>query len=129
MHQFSKDLPAKDCPLPTAIDCDNTVYKLFKSYPFENADCQTQAEMGKALNAVGDAACNRHGLSVFPTMSSCLHQLKLFPYLGPYVGEAKLEANHGKIATTSSNNNPEHMTWWSDVRVNRQELFNKVELS
>jgi hypothetical protein len=126
MHNFSADIPS-DCPLPSAVDCFQEVFKLFATFPFDAEECKTQAEMGKAKNVTGQAVCTRHGLSVFPTLEGCLHQMKLFPYLGEHVGVAQLLPQHGKIAATPSNNNPNHMTWWIDVSVQRQSLFKKVD--
>lgn len=119
---FPSSLPL-NCPLPSAIDCGQVVFMAFQSQPVTSEQCQTQAERNRAVNAVGDAACTRHGLSVFPTLVSCTHHVKLFPRLGPYVGKANLTSPHGKIAATGSAKNPAHMTWWPYEGVKRNSLF------
>lgn len=119
---FPSTLPP-NCPLPSAIDCQQVVFMAFQSTPATADQCKTQAEKDKALNAVGDGVCTRHGLSVFPSFDSCIHLVKLFPRLGPYVGKAGLTPPHGKIAETANTKNPAHMTWWPYEGVNRHSLF------
>lgn len=103
------------------------VFMAFQSTPATAEQCKNQAEKNKALNAVGEGVCTRHGLSVFPSMDSCTHLVKLFPRLGPYVGKADLTQLHGKIAETGSSKNPAHMTWWPYEGVNRHSLFNDLQ--
>lgn len=124
---FSPDLPS-GCPLPTSLDCGGSVFVLVPALPLEQTQFQSQAERGRAKNAVGDGVCTRHGLSVFPTYESCAHQLKLFPRLGPYIAKAVLSAQDGKIANTPSTVNPAHQTWWPYLEVTRHKLFSVVAL-
>lgn len=124
---FSPDLPS-ECPLPYSSDCDGPVFILAQRLPLDQPQFQSQAERGRARNAVGDRACTRHGLSVFPTYDSCAHQLKLFPRLGPYIATAVLSAVEGKIANTPSTVNPAHQTWWPYLEVTRYKLFSVVEM-
>lgn len=112
-----------NCPLPSAVDCQHTVYMAFTSEPATADQCKSQAEKNRAITASGDAVCTRHGLSVFPSFDACRHQVNLLPHLGPYIGKADLTAPHGKIAETPSNRNPAHMTWWSYQGVDRPALF------
>lgn len=104
------------------------MFVLVQALPLDPLQFQSQADRGRALNAVGEKACTRHGLSVFPTYDSCSHQLKLFPRLGPYVVTATLSARDGKMADTPSHVNPAHQTWWPYLEVVRHELFAVLEL-
>lgn len=120
--EFPEDLPT-GCPLPQATDCACEVFVISRNVPVGPNDLLSQAEKGRALDATGDAACTRHGLSVFPTRKSCLHQRMLLPHLGKHVVTATLDASHGKIADTPSNRNPEHQTWWFFKDIDRAQLF------
>lgn len=124
--KFSSTLP-KNCPLPSSTERDQTVFMAFQSLPITKEQCESQAERGRAARAKGDGACTRHGLSVFPSIEGCQHQLKLFPHLGQHIGAADLNANCGVLAETPSGNNPMHMTWWSYEKVDRASLFDIVE--
>lgn len=126
MSKFPANFP-HDCPLTNAVDCSQTAFMLFNSSPVTEQLCKTQAERNRAANATGEGQCTRHGLSVFPTRESCVHQFRLFPFLGPYIGKAVLSPCHGKIAPTPSTRNPEHMTWWSYEGVMRAPLFSDLE--
>ena len=123
---FSADLP-DDCPLPSARDCDCEVFFLVQDLPPREEQFLSQAERGRATLATGDAACRRHGLSVFPNVESCRHQLDLFPRLGPHIIRSELSAAHGKIASTPSQNNPAHMTWWRYIGIEPHKIFSVWE--
>lgn len=123
---FSPDFSTPDCPLPSANYCDGAVFVLVQDLSLDPIQFQSQAERGRAIGAVGDKACTRHGLSVFPSYDACMHQRRLFPRLGNYVASAVLRAEHGKVADTPSQN-PAHQTWWPYQEVVRHELFSVVE--
>jgi hypothetical protein len=123
---FSEELP-EGCPCASAVDCEGLVYVVVPSGPLMSAYFRSQAERGRLANATGDAACARHGLSVFPSVKSCSHQRRLFPRLGNHIAVAMLDAGHGKIAASPSSNNPDHRTWWPYQHVIRHELFAVVE--
>ncbi len=124
--KFSKDLP-DDCPLSRAMPCNLTIYMLCRSATLSGHDCLTQAERGRATNVSGEYICTRHGLSVFPSLESCIHQQKLFPHLGSHIAVASLTTEHGVIADTPSKN-PSHMTWWAYDEVKRVECFTIMQL-
>ena len=126
MLTYPSDFPA-GCPLPSSSDCGGDVYLLVQSLQLDPLQFQTQAERGRALNAVGDEACKRLGLSVFPTYESCSHQRRLFPRLGSYIATATLSAVDGKISNTPSHKNPTHQTWWPYPEVVRHALFSVME--
>lgn len=128
MKELLENLPP-DCPLPAAIDCNCDVFLVFPVKSIEQQHCLSQAERNRAKNVTGDAVCNRHGLSVFPTVESCVHQMKLLPHLGSYIGTAKLCPEHGKIAETASRINPAHMTWWPYKDTQRHAIFRIMEAS
>jgi len=123
---FPEELP-QGCPLPAAQDCSGSIYMISENIPVQESNFQSQAERGRALAATGDAACTRHGLSVFPTYESCAHHKLLFPRLGEHIVSAKLEPSHGKLMKTPSRSNPAHMTWWPYKGVTRSALFSPVE--
>ncbi|MDD4964036.1 MAG: hypothetical protein PHI11_08985 [Gallionella sp.] len=119
---FPSNWPS-NCPLQSAVDCQHTVFMAFTSKPATANQCKSQAERNRAQSAIGDGACTRHGLSVFPSFNDCKHQVALLPHLGPYIGKAYLTASHGKIAETPARRNPAHMTWWPYQGVDRHSLF------
>ena len=121
-YSFSPDLPA-NCPITSAEESDCTVYVVVPANHLEASHFWTQAERGRAVNAQGQAACTRHGLSVFPNALSCAHQRRLFPGLGAYIACAQLKPPHGMIASSPSGSNPEHQTWWPYEHVIRHEVF------
>lgn len=100
---------------------------LCKSLPCRNADFQSQAERHRALDATGEGACTRHGLSVFPSFDSCEHLRRARPRLGKYIVKARLQPEHGKIADTPSKQHPRHHTWWPFEDVAREMLFSVVD--
>ena len=114
------------CPLVGARDCDLTVYMAVKKTPVTAQQCLTQAERGRAAHAIGDDACKRHGLSVFPTAEDCLHQIELFPWIGQCVTAAQLEPSHGVYLETPAKL-PSHLTWWPYEGVERHTLFVATE--
>lgn len=117
------------CPLPAATPCDGDFFLVSKTNPVQAADCLSQAERGRALNATGDKACMRHGVSVFPTFESCEHHREVFPALGDHVAVAKLHASHGVQADTPSRTAPAHKTWWPYAQLARHPLFSVVAAS
>ncbi|WP_139826441.1 hypothetical protein [Derxia lacustris] len=119
---FLNGLP-NGCP-PESDLAGVSAYMIFRDSVVSTHDCLSQAEKGRAINAVGPAACNRHGLSIFPDVESCLHQQKLLPHLGRYIGVAYLNAEkHGRIVPTPSRKSPAHITWWPYQDVQRHSLF------
>jgi hypothetical protein len=122
---FPANFPA-DCPLAHAADCNGAVFMAFKHLPISANQCLTQAERGRAANVQGADLCKRHGLSVFPSVDACKHQIELFPRIGTHVGHALLDPTHGLLAATPTQN-PGHMTWWVFEGVERHALFNVVE--
>jgi hypothetical protein len=126
MKELLDNLPS-GCPLPSAVDCASSVFLIFPDEEISALHCLSQAERGRARNATGDAACTRHGLSVFPSVESCIHQRKLLPHLGRFIGSAWLGPDHGKIAETPSSTNPAHMTWWPYKNTPRHTLFHILE--
>ncbi len=123
---FPDGLP-KNCPLPNAVSCSGTIYMISPNYPVDQQDCLSQAERGRAVDATGDLACTRHGLSVFPDFASCSHQQSLFPGLGEHIVAAQLDPSHGKTMETPTKRNPRHMTWWPRKDLERSVLFKLVE--
>jgi hypothetical protein len=100
---------------------------LCKSVPFTAEDFRSQAERERALDATGEDACTRHGLSVFPTFKSCDHLRRALPRLGSHILRARLSPNHGVIAETPSRKNPQHQTWWPFEGTPRDALFAAVD--
>ena len=125
--KFSQALP-DDCPLSRAIPCNAKVYMLCKKEVISKQDCLTQAERGRAANVSGELLCTRHGLSVFSSLKSCIHQQKLFPHLGNHIAHADLREQHGVIADTPAKLNPRHMTWWAYEEVERDNCFTVMQL-
>lgn len=126
MKSFPDTLP-QNCPLDSAVKCEHTVFMAFNKITITSAQCKTQAEKGRALNTSGEGECTRHGLSVFPSVESCQHQINLFPRLGPHIGKAELNDSCGVIAHTGHKRSPKHMTWWSYDHVDRALLFTLVD--
>lgn len=118
---FPDEFPA-DCPFNDAVDCNLAVFIVAPEIPVPEACCRSQSEKGGARNARGDAACMRHGLSVFPTTASCRHMRDLLPHLGSHVARAQLTPDHGKVRETRGRA-PLHMTWWPYSGVVRHQLF------
>lgn len=125
---FPPELPAA-CPLPSSKDCSGSFYMVCREDPIREEDCLSQAERGRAPNATGDAACTRHGLSVFMSYDACVHQRELFPHLGKRIAHAMLDASHGKSLSTPSNANPGHSTWWPYANLSRSTLFAVIKES
>jgi hypothetical protein len=122
---FPPHLPA-DCPLPSAVECDATVFMLSRQVPLAPDDCLSQAERGRANHVQGAGACTRHGLSVFKNLADCLHLRSVFPQLGPHVVQATLRRDHGVLAETPSKTSNGHCTWWPFVEVERHALFSEA---
>lgn len=122
MTSFSSNIPA-GCPLPVATPCAGVVFHACKNSPPVADDFSTHDEKGLAPNARGDNACKRFGISVFPSKESCAHLIELFPEHGPYIATGTLDATHGVIAFTPSNNHPLHHTWWPFEGVKRESAF------
>jgi hypothetical protein len=121
--KFAATLP-DNCPLPSAVECACEVYMVVRGDPVSAEDCLSQADKGKYASATGDAACTRHGLSVFPDLESCIHHQALFKgYLGDRIAKATLDSSHGVIDHTASKKAPAHHTWWSCEGVTRHSLF------
>ncbi|MFJ4288771.1 hypothetical protein ACIP1U_03120 [Cupriavidus sp. NPDC089707] len=119
---FAAELP-EDCPFPRAKECDGEVFMLVKQEPITSDQVRSQAERGRARNAMGEAACMRHGLSVFRTFSECDHARRVLSArnIGDLIAVATLNADHGVIAPTPSL--PGHLTWWPFVETQRETLF------
>lgn len=96
---------------------------LCRTLPCTAEQFMSQAERNQARNVDGEQLCTRHGLSVFPNYKSCEHLLRARPQLGPHIVKATLTPDHGLIAETPSNRNPQHHTWWPFTEVPRASLF------
>jgi hypothetical protein len=120
---FPEGWPA-NCPPQDAVDANMTVYRTVKTNPPTAADFFSYHELGK--NVAEDKECQACGLSAWPTKEAAAHQREVFAWQNPYIAEARLVPDHGKIKATPSRRFPEHLTWWSYATVDRSQVFNVV---
>lgn len=125
MTMFPDDIPP-NCPFPEATPGNRTVYFATQRLAFDASDFRTAAQRGRFKGKNQRLVCQSHGLSVFPSMETCAHMIKLYPAIGPHVVKAHLSPEHGVIAATPSNVAPAHHTWWPFKLVARETLFAPV---
>lgn len=119
MNGFPDNWP-KNCPPNEAQDASGVYYRVGKSNPPATADFKSHVEMNKKSR--GDE-CIRNGLSVFSKQEEARHLIQIFPMLGSHVYQGELQAEHGKVKPTPSDQNPSHTTWWPYNGVDRAKLF------
>jgi len=121
---FAPSIPAS-CPPTSALPCNVDVYLACVEVNDADDGFRTAHERGVYVNVQGEAACQRHGLSVFLDEKSCRHLIRVQPR-GRRVASGKLGNDRGVILDTPTNRHPNHHTWWPFHEIVRSAGFSIV---
>lgn len=113
MNNFHPGLPT-DCPPREAGPIETTLYRGIRRPPVSAADFLSHREANRNCTA---CECDCWGLSVWTTRDAVDHARATIPFVRKwYIAEGKVVPEDGVIAATPSEKQPEHHTFWRDIR-------------
>ena len=98
-----------------------TLYRAIKEPPVGEKDFLSKRELGEPCE--GDQ-CLCSGLSVWPSLEAVEHARKISRYFRAMnIASGQISENDGLIRATPTRRQPQHHTFWRDIRIDLSKKF------
>ncbi len=119
-YEFHAGLPA-DCPNQAAVPVSGTIFRGIKKMPLSEMTFHSHRECDLTCD---EAECECWGLSVWNSLAAVEHALRTFRHMKKWhVASGTLNPDDGLILHTPNKTQPQHHTFWRDLRSDFEKLF------